>query len=377
MIKEPEFTIGIEEEYLLVDKQSRDLIREVPAGMFAECEALLPDQVAPEFLQCQIEVGTRVCGSVKEAAENLAELRRVVSGVADKYGLAIMAAATHPFNAGLKQERTNKERYNEIAEDLQGVARRLVICGMHVHVGIGNDDLRIDLLNQMSYALPHLLALSTSSPFWKGQDSGLMSYRVSVWDELPRTGLPDSFDSYSEYRRHVDVLVNAGLIEDGTKLWWDVRPSERFPTLEMRIADVCTRIEDGVCIAALYLCWLRMLYRLRVNNQRWRRYASMLINENRWRAHRYGFNEGLVDFGKGELVPYSELLEEMLEVIQEDAEYFGCVEEVAHSRLILQRGSSAHHQLTTYQRAIEQGADQAEALRQVVDMLVEQTRVGC
>lgn len=377
MIKEPEFTIGIEEEYLLIDLESRDLIRQAPEGMLSECESILKEQVAPEFLQCQIEVGTRVCKTVKEVGRNLRELRKAVSEVAARYDLAIMAASTHPFNQGEQQEHTDKDRYNELANDLQEVVRRLVICGMHVHVGIADDELRIDLLSQVGYVLPHLLALSTSSPFWKGHDSGLMSYRVSVWDELPRTGLPDYFESYSEYRRHVDVLIKAGMIEDGTKLWWDVRPSERFPTLEMRIADVCTRIEDGLCIAALYLCWLRMLYRLRVNNQRWRRYTPMLINENRWRAHRYGVNEGLVDFGKGELVPYSELLEEMLEVLQEDAEYFDCVDEITHSRTILERGSSAHQQLATYRQAMDKGASEDEALKLVVDMLVAQTRAGC
>jgi len=377
VIKEPEFTIGIEEEYLLIDQETRDLIRQAPQGMLSECESILEEQVAPEFLQCQIEVGTRVCKTVKEAGQNLRELRKVVSEVAGRHGLAIMAASTHPFNLGEQQEHTDKDRYNELANDLQEVVRRLVICGMHVHVGIADDELRIDLLSQVGYVLPHLLALSTSSPFWKGHDSGLMSYRVSVWDELPRTGLPDYFESYSEYRRHVDVLIKAGMIEDGTKLWWDVRPSERFPTLEMRIADVCTRIEDGLCIAALYLCWLRMLYRLRVNNQRWRRYTPMLINENRWRAHRYGVNEGLVDFGKGELVPYSELLEEMLEVIQQDAEFFDCVDEISHSRTILERGSSAHQQLATYRQAVGEGASQDEALKLVVDMLVAQTRAGC
>jgi carboxylate-amine ligase len=288
----------------------------------------------------------------------------------------MMAASTHPFSLGVHQETTNKDRYSELEKDLQQVARRLLICGMHVHVGIDDDDLRLDLMGQVSYFLPHLLALSTSSPFWKGNDTGLKSYRISVWDELPRTGLPENFESYTEYRRHVEVLIKAGIIEDATKIWWDIRPSDKFPTLEMRICDISTRLEDTVCIAALYLCWLRMLYRLRRSNQRWRRYARMLVDENRWRAHRYGFDEGLIDFGRGEIIPYTELIDEMLLLIAEDADYFGCVSEVEHARIILQRGTSAHRQLRVYNESLSAGQSQEKALMAVVDSLIEDTRYG-
>ncbi len=373
---EPSFTVGIEEEYLLVDRQSRDLISEAPAAMLPACERLLEGQVAPEFLQCQIEVGTRVCASLDEARQDLAHLRRTVAQVAGEHGLALIAASTHPFAVWGEQRRTDKPRYAVIAQDLQAVVRRLMISGMHVHVGIEDDDLRIDLMNQITYTLPHLLALSTSSPFWQGQDTGLMSYRVAVWHELPRTGLPEQFESFGEFERHVAVLVGAGLIEDGTKLWWDIRPSVRFPTLEMRICDICTRLEDAICIAALYRCWLHMLYRLRLANQRWRRYVAMLINENRWRAQRYGIERGLVDFGKGRIVPYPELLEEMLALVGESAAALGCSAEVEHARTILERGTSAHWQRRAYAEAIEAGADRTEALRAVVDMLIEQTLRG-
>ena len=247
---------------------------------------------------------------------------------------------------------------------------------MHVHVGIPDDDLRIDLMSQVSYVLPHLLALSTSSPFWRGTNTGLMSYRVAVFDELPRTGLPEQFDSWGEYQRHVRVLVDAGLIEDASKLWWDVRPSARFPTLEMRITDVCTRLEDAIAIAALYRCWLRMLWRLRRNNQRWRRYAGMLIHENRWLAQRYGYAKGLVDFGKGEVVPYADLLEEMLEIIAPDAAHFACEAEVAHARTILARGTSAHWQIAAFAEARKGGASEAEALAAVVAMLARESLAG-
>lgn len=373
---EPPFTVGIEEEYLLVDRASRELISEAPPTMLGECEALLEGRVAPEFLQSQIEVGTRVCATLGEAQRQLADARRAVAGVAMRHGLAIIAASTHPLARWGSQRPTTKERYATLARDLQGVARRLIICGMHVHVGIPDDDLRIDLMSQVSYVLPHLLALSTSSPFWGGTNSGLMSYRIAVFDELPRTGLPEQFDSWGEYQRHVRVLVDAGLIEDASKLWWDVRPSARFPTLEMRITDVCTRLEDGIAIAALYRCWLRMLWRLRRDNQRWRRYAAMLINENRWLAQRYGFAKGLVDFGKGQVVPYADLLEEMLVLLEPDAAHFGCEAAVAHARTILARGTSAHWQLRTFEEARARGSSEEEALKAVVDMLIRETLSG-
>ncbi len=275
----PSFSLGIEEEYLLVDRQTRDLVADPPRAMLEECQKRLEGRVSPEFLRCQIEVGTRVCSSLAEARADLAHLRATVAEVADRHGLAPIAAATHPFASWTAQKPTERERYLTLARDMQAPARRLIICGMHVHVGLDDPQLRIDLLGQIAYFLPHLLALSTSSPFWRGNDTGLKSYRIAVFNEMPRTGLPESFDSFAEYERHLAVLVNAGLIEDGTKLWWDCRLSARFPTLELRIPDICTRLDDGIAIAALYRCLLRMLWRLRIANQRWRRYSHMLINE--------------------------------------------------------------------------------------------------
>jgi carboxylate-amine ligase len=375
-MKEPTFTLGIEEEYLLVDRASRDLASDPPAEMLNECQARLPERVKPEFLRAQIEVGTAVCESLPQARAELAELRRVVAEIAAHHGLAPIAAATHPFAQWLLQKTTDRERYIALARDFQAPVRRLVICGMHVHIGLEDPELRIDLMGQVAYFLPHLLALSTSSPFWDGEDTGLKSYRLAVFNEVPRTGLPELFDSWGEFQRHLAVLVRAGLIEDGTKLWWDIRPSVRFPTLEMRIPDVCTRLDDAIAIAALYRCLLRMLWRLKRSNQRWRRYAAMLVNENRWRAQRYGFDEGLVDFGKGAIVPYAELLEEMIQLTAEDQEVFGCKREVAETRAILTRGTSAHRQLATYRAAIASGAGPREALGAVVDMLIAGTLEG-
>lgn len=370
---EPAFTVGVEEEYLLVDLETREVATDPPKSMFNECEARIRDLVRPEFLTSQIEVGTRPFKTLKEVRHDLAWLRRTVADVAAKHGLAPIAASTHPFSEWQSQKHTDKERYHVLARDMQAVARRLLICGMHVHVGIEDDELRIDIMNQVSYFLPHLLALSTSSPFWRGEDSGLKCYRLSVFDELPRTGLPSRFDSYGEYKRHVDVLVDGGIFEDASMIWWDVRPSAKFPTLEMRITDVCTRLADAMAIAALYQCIVRMLYRFRRENQRWREYDNMLIDENRWRAKRYGIDEGLIDFGKGKLVPCADLLEELIAMTAQDAEALECVEQVHHCRRIVQRGTSAHRQLATYKEAIAGGATPHKAMSGVVDMLIAET----
>lgn len=372
-IQEPKFSIGIEEEYLLVDKETRDLAPEPPAALLAKAEGAVRGQVSPEFLRSQIEVGTRVCHSVQEARDQLVELRATIGTIAAEFGLAPIASSTHPFAHWESQHHTNKERYNVLAQDLQHVVRRMLICGMHVHVGIDDDDLRIDLLGQAPYFLPHLLALSTSSPFWQGAPTGLKSYRLSVFDELPRTGIPHSFSSYSEYERTIGLMISAGLIEDASKIWWDLRPSSRFPTLEMRVTDVCPLIEDAIAIAALYQCILRLLYRLRRQNQRWRHYPPFLIRENRWRAQRYGIEEGMVDFGRGAMVPFSHLLEELFDLVAEDAAYFACTAEVAHARTIAQRGTSADRQLKRHAKVKADGGSDRDALIAVVDEIVEET----
>ncbi len=373
LISEPSFTIGIEEEYLLVDRQSRDLAVDPPAELMQLFQEKLAGRVTPEFLRSQVEVGTKVCRTPGEARAELVELRKTIAEIADRYALAPIAASTHPFADWRVQQRTDKDRYDDLERDLQSAARRLLICGMHIHVCIEDEDLRIDLMNQVSYFLPHLLALSTSSPFWRGEDTGLMSYRLTVFDALPRTGLPDLFDSYGQYESFVARLVSADLIEDASKIWWDVRPSAKFPTLEMRTTDICTRLDDAITIAALYLCFLRMLYRLRRVNQRWRVYPRTFILENRWRAQRYGPTATLVDFGIGEQVPYVALLDEIIELLREDAEAIGCAGELEHARAIIERGTSAQSQRTVYARARQAGADDREALVAVVDWLIEET----
>ncbi len=372
-IPEPAFTVGIEEEYLLVNRETRDLCNDTPETMVQECAALCGGQVTPEFLRSQIEVGTRPCKTIPEAREDLASLRSAVIEVAGRYGLAPIAASTHPFASWRDQRHTEKERYDILEHDMQAAARRMLICGMHVHVGIGDNELRIDLLNQFNYFLPHLLALSCSSPFWEGENTGLMSYRLTVFDALQRTGIPEQFSSYAEYERHINILKSAGVIDDASKVWWDLRPSARYPTLEARIMDVCTSLDDAACIAALTVCIMRMLYRLRKNNQRWRAYAQMLVTENRWRAMRYGPDEGLIDFGKSEIVPFDVLLEELIELVEEDADVLDCTAELVHARTILTRGTSAHRQLVAYERALRLGMDKQKALHAVVDMLITET----
>jgi carboxylate-amine ligase len=375
-ITEPSFTIGVEEEYLLVDKETRGLVIEPPETLMAEAEEKCGTQVTSELLKSQIEIGTKVCNNIQEAHEDLARLRRNIIEVAGNHGLAPIAASTHPFSEWMAQKHTKKDRYDQLTHEMQGAARRLLICGMHVHVGIDDDELRIDLMNQLSYFLPHLLALSCSSPFWLGRDTGLKSYRLTIFDALPRTGIPERFASWAEYERHVDILRDAGLIEDSTRIWWDLRPSGRFPTLETRIMDVCTRLEDTVALAALLTCILRMLWRLRTHNQRWRLYTPMLIRENRWRAMRYSFDEGLIDLAKGRVLPFTELVDELCSLIAEDAKALGCEEEVQGIHAILTRGTSAHRQLKDYELELATGASSEDALKSVVDTLIADTAEG-
>jgi carboxylate-amine ligase len=375
-IKEPSFTLGVEEEYLLVDKETRSLVIDPPDSLMAEAEEKCGPQVASELLRSQIEVGTKVCTNIQEAHEDLANLRRNIIEVANNHGLAPIAASTHPFSSWTDQKHTEKDRYDQLTHEMQGAARRLVICGMHVHVGIDDDELRIDLMNQMSYFLPHLLALSCSSPFWLGRDTGLKSYRLTIFDALPRTGLPERFASWAEYERHVAILTGAGLIDDSTRIWWDLRPSGRYPTLETRIMDVCTRLEDTIALTALLVCIMRMLYRLRTRNQRWRLYTPMLIRENRWRAMRYSFDEGLIDLAKGEVVPFEQLISELCSLISEDAKALGCEKEIKGIHNILSRGTSAHRQLKDYELEQASGASTEDSLKSVVDTLILDTSEG-
>ncbi|MCV2872354.1 carboxylate-amine ligase [Defluviimonas sp. WL0050] len=370
-MSEPDFTIGVEEEYLLVDRDTLALAV-APEALMDACKAEMSDQVSPEFLQCQIEVGTRVCKDVGQARDELRKLRACVSRNAAKHGLAPIAASCHPFSDWKDQHHTDKERYNDLRRDLGGVARRMLICGMHVHVGIPAEDMRIDLVNQLSYFLPHLLAMSTSSPFWQGDDTGLASYRLTVFDNLPRTGLPPKFSSWAEYKRTVDALVHMKLIEDSSKIWWDLRPSARFPTIESRICDVQPRLETTLSLAAATQCLTRMLWRLMRKNQRWRHYDNFLLEENRWRAQRYGITGGLIDFGRLEVIDFSTLMDELIETVAEDAEVLECTAEIEALRGLLDTGTSADRQRIVHADAVEAGDDGPAAMRAVVHSLIEE-----
>jgi carboxylate-amine ligase len=368
-LDEPAFSIGIEEEYLLVD-QTTCVLTGAPPELMDRCTAELGDQVSPEYLNCQIEIGSKVCGTIGEAREDLKRLRSTVARVANEFGLAPISASCHPFANWRSQKHTDKERYNTLRRDLGNVARRMLICGMHVHVGIEDADTRIDIMRQLTYFLPHLLAMSGSSPYWLGEDTGLNSYRLTVFDNLPRTGLPPQFDSWGAFERSVSALTDLKLIEDSSKIWWDLRPSSKFPTLETRICDASPRLETTLSLAALIQCLTRMLWRLSRVNQRWRVYDQFLIAENRWRAQRYGVSEGLIDFGQRKVIPFTDLLEELIGLVAKDAEALDAVAEIEAMRAILVHGNSADRQRGVFATAVDAGQSKDEALCGVVRHLV-------
>jgi carboxylate-amine ligase len=372
----PSLSLGLEEEYLLVDPTSRDLVAAPPEGFMARCQERLGDRVAYELLQAQVEVDTPVCADVGEVRRQLTKLRATVALTAREFGMAMIAASTHPFANWRAQRRVDKERYNILARDMAALAERMVICGMHIHAGIEDEELRIDLMNQATYFLPHLLALSTSSPFWEGHATGLKAYRPTIFGDLPRSGLPEYFASADEWRHMVHQLEQTGLCDDASKIWWDLRPSIRFPTLEMRICDICTRLEDTIAITALWQSILATLYRLRAGNQTWRRYRRTLVDENKWLAQRYGISGALADYGALAQKPFGLLLEELILLVRPEAERLGCLDEVLEARHIVERGTSADRQLAVYAKARADGASEREAPLAVVDWLIEETLVG-
>ncbi len=367
----PPFTIGIEEEYLLVNQKTYALAH-APDSLIAACKKDLESKVSPEFLQCQIEIGTGVCKTIAEARSDLAYLRQTVARHAADYGLAPIAASCHPIADWKDQHHTDKERYNKLRRDLAGVARRMLICGMHVHVGIPDEDMRIKLVNQLKYFLPHLHALSASSPYWQGEDTGMNSYRLTVFDNLPRTGLPPYMKDWAQFSSTVETLIDLGLIEDASKIWWDLRPSSKFPTIESRICDVAPRMEVTLTLAALTQCLTRMLWRKSMEGDGWRVEQNFMISENRWRAQRYGVSEGLIDFGRKSLIPFSQAVDEIIELIAEDAETLECQAEVNAARDILANGTSADQQRKVHAAALDAGATPREALNAVVASLISE-----
>jgi carboxylate-amine ligase len=363
----PKFTIGIEEEYQIVHSETRELTSFIQEFL-DQGRVVLRDQIKPEFLQSQVEVGSRICETMQEARSELLRLREVVCSMAERQGLRVAAAGTHPFSSWSTQQITAGERYTKHEQDMADVARRMLVFGMHVHIGIEDRDLRIDVMNQSRYFLPHLLALSTSSPFWHGRDTGLKSYRSIILGNLPRAGIPPSFASWSEYQRFVDTLVETRCIDEPTKIWWDMRPNPKYPTLEFRFMDICPRVDEAICIASLLLGIVAKLVRLRQGNQSWRDYRRNLIAENKWRAVRYGLDGKLIDFGRRKELPLRELVSEILELIDDVVDELGIRQEVGYVRTIFESGTSADRQLAVYRRRRD--------MREVVDHLVDETRQG-
>ena len=379
-------TLGIEEEYQIIHPETRDLHSYVQKFLDQGKLIFPEEELKPEFMQSQIEVGSQVCRNVKEVRQEVIRLRQMVGLLAEKNGMHIAAASTHPFASWLEQDVNAGERYREVLDRMRGVAERLLTFGMHVHIGFGegteNRDRMVEIMNQLRYFLPHILALSTSSPFWQGRNTGLKSYRSVIFEMLPRTGIPAHFESFSEYQTFVDTLGQVGSAvdsegkADATKIWWDVRPHPKFGTLEVRVSDICTSIDDAVAIAALIQALCAKLLQLRKNNMSWRRYRQHHIKENKWRAMRYGIHGKLIDFGIKEEVPMNFLALEIIDLVDDVVDELGSREEIAHIKTILQRGTSADRQIHVYQKALAEGADKENALAAVVDFLVEETMRG-
>ena len=323
------------------------------------------DEVKPELLQSQIEIGSQVCNNVDELKLDLQRLRKLVTQYAAEQNLSIIAAGTHPFSHWKDQIVTDKERYHGFMDSTQYVGKRMLIFGMHVHIGIKDLDLRIDVMNQMRYFMPHILALSTSSPFWQGNNTGFKSFRSIVFEDLPRTGIPEVFESYQDYKNYTKTLIKCNSISDPTKIWWDIRPHPIYPTLEFRICDCCTRIDDAIGIAALIQALVAKLIILRKTNQTWRNYRGSLIHENKWRATQKGVESKLLDLGRNREVTYKKLMYEMLEFIDEVVDELGSRKHISAITDIIENGSSADRQLEIFKKSND--------LHSVVDYLIEET----
>lgn len=363
-------SIGLEEEYLLVDAETRALAARPPKAFMSQCQELLGPKVMHEFLQSQVEIGTKVCETVGEAREELLSLRTTISECAQKHGMRMIAASTHPWAHWSEQEPVDMERYRILGAEHRSLARRMAICGMHVHAGIEDKNLRVELMSQVTYFMPHLLALSTSSPFWEGIDTGLKAFRPIIIGDLPRSGFPEVFENWNDWTDMLDDLSTMGIVTDASKIWWDIRPSGKHPTLEIRICDICTEVEDGLTIAALYQSILAYLCHLRSNNEQRRSYRRILLAENKWRAMRNGVEAEMGDFGKRQMISFVDLTDELVALVSPYAEDLGCLAEVEHARTIARRGTSADEQLRVYNEALIQGVSDHDAQVAVVDWLI-------
>ena len=364
----PSLSIGIEEEYQIIDPVAREL-RSYITEILEAGKLVLREQIKAELHQSIVEVGTQVCRSPAEARAELVHLRRGVMELAGKNGLVIAAAGTHPFSSWLTQEITPFERYLGVKKDMAELAQQLLIFGTHVHIGVEDREFLIDAMNVCRYLLPHVLCLSTSSPFWMGRNTGLKSYRSIVFRSFPRTGIPRVFSSWADFNYLVETLVRTRTIPDATKIWWDVRPNWNYPTLEFRICDVCTRVDEAVCIAAIFQAIVAKLWKLRRDNMTFRIYPAELVEENKWRAVRYGLGGKLIDFGKQQELPARDLIRELIQWFVDDVlDELGSRQEVEYAYRILDEGTSADRQVATYERTGD--------LKSVVDQLIRETAEG-
>lgn len=365
---QPTFTIGIEEEYQTVDPVTRDLRSHIHAEMIEKGKLLLQERVKTELHQSVVEVGTSVCSNIKEAKTEVKKLRRDMVQLAKDNGLRLASAATHPFADWRMQEITPDERYKNIVEDMQLVARANLIFGLHVHVGVEDRETAIHLMNHARYFVPHMLALSTNSPFWLGMNTGLKSYRCKVFDKFPRTNIPDYFPSWGEYENFVKLLIKTNCIDNAKKIWWDIRPHPFFDTLEFRVCDIPMRVDETIALAALIQATVAKLYKLYSANQGFRLYRRALLMENKWRAARYGLNGKLIDFGKQKEVPVRDLLSEYLEFVDDVVDELGSREELEYIHEIMKNGTGADRQLRVFQETGD--------LKHVVDYIIQETEVG-
>ena len=367
-LPQPSFNIGIEEEYQTIDPVTRNLRSHISAEILEKGRMLLAEQVKPEMHQSVVEIGTGVCDNIPQARQDLRSIRRHMIKLARENGLRISGGGTHPFALWREQEIYPDERYRTIVEDLKQVARANLIFGLHIHIGVEDRETAIQIMNGARYFLPHILALSTSSPFWQGYDSGLHSYRCKVFDKFPRTNIPDLYSSWSEFENFVNLLIRTNCIDNAKKIWWDIRPHPHFPTLEFRICDMPTRMEDTIAIAALCQAIIAKLFQLHSRNLSFRHYSRALIMENKWRAARYGIDGKMIDFGKQKEVPVRDLIREILDFVSDVASELGTLQELAHIETILNTGTASGRALKVF--------GDTNDLNQVVDHMIEETEAG-
>jgi carboxylate-amine ligase len=368
-----EFRFGIEEEYFVNDAAKRDAARARTQEFFVQCRKNFPNEIHREMLEPQVEVAIPPSLDFSEARARLVSLRNSLGEMAREGGLSVMASGTHPLAIWARVKPNHQHRYGKVMHDLQMIGSRTVVCGMHVHVELPDLARRVDVMNRMQPYLPLLLALSTSSPFWQAQRTGLLGYRLAAYRELPRTGLPDLFDGVADYQRYIDTLVAARAIENSTYVWWVLRPSLKHPTLELRVADSCTRVDDTIAIAALYRCLVRHLVRDPALHAGQTGASRAINDENSWRAQRYGIHGSFVDEASRRAKPVAQVLDETLDRVEEDAEALGCEREIDLCRWIIARGTSADQQLTLYTEGLGRGLSSRDALAGVVDWLSAET----